>query len=40
MKVDGELKKALLNILRKDKEKFNIKIDKKIKRLEETGETE
>jgi len=40
MKVTGELKKSLLNILKKEKKIFINKIDNKIKKLEDTGETE
>jgi hypothetical protein len=40
MKVKGELRDILIRILEKDKRKYLFEIDKKIKKLKETGETE
>jgi hypothetical protein len=39
MKVGGELRECMIKSLELEKEKFIKKIDEKIKRLKETGET-
>jgi hypothetical protein len=40
MKVEGELKKILIRILEKDKKEFINRIDNRIKKLKEIGETD